>query len=163
MHQRPSKDEWFTEMALVVSKRSTCQHTSQGSVLVDGHGFVVSLGYNGSPSGLHHCEPDSVKGKSRTLCAKHNQCMCIHSELNAIINAARHAALAEELVLYATSFPCCSCMKAVIQAGVKRIVYVEDYVDDFSRQLAKEARLEIVHVPHPKRFEGRRAYEPREK
>lgn len=148
-------------MALVVSKRSTCQHASQGSLLVDRHGFVVSLGYNGSPSGLHHCEPDSEKGKSRTMCAKHNQCMCIHSELNAIINAARHAALDEELVLYTTSFPCCSCMKAVIQAGVKRIVYVEEYVDEFSKQLAVEAGLEVVHVPHSKRFEGRRAYEPR--
>lgn len=163
MHERPSKDEWFTEMALVVSKRSTCQHTSQGSVLVDGNGFVVSLGYNGSPSGLRHCEPDAEKGKSKTMCAKHNQCMCIHSELNAIINAARHASLNQQLVLYTTSFPCCSCMKAVIQAGVKKIVFVEDYLDEFSKQLADEAGLELLHVPHPKRFEGRRPYEPREK
>jgi len=161
MHDRPSKDEWFTEIALTVSKRSTCQHTSQGSVLVDRRGFVVSLGYNGSPSGMQHCQPDDEKGKSKTLCDKHNQCMCIHSELNAIINAARHAALSEELVLYTTSFPCCSCMKAVIQAGVKRIVFVEDYADDFSEKLADEANVELVHMPHPKRFEGRRAYEPR--
>lgn len=162
MAERPSKDEWFTEMALVVSNRSTCLHTSQGSVLVDARGFVVSLGYNGAPSGLHHCEPDSAKGKSKTMCAKHNQCMCIHGELNAIINAARHASLSEELVLYTTSFPCCSCMKAVIQAGVKRIVFVEEYLDEFSKALAKEAGLELTHAPHPKRFEGRRAYDSRE-
>jgi len=164
MDSRPSKDEWFTEIALVVSKRSSCQHTSNGAVLVDANGFVVALGYNGAPRGLHYCELDEVNGKSKTMCDKHNQCMCIHAELNAIISAARHATLPPDMTLYSTGFPCCPCMKAVIQAGVKKIVFVEEYHDEFSHALAKEAGIELVHMSqHPKRLEGRRTYEPREK
>ncbi len=155
---RPSKDESFLEMALVISKRATCTRTQQGAVLVDGRGFVVSLGYGGSPSGMRHCEWDPVAKRSKIMCEKHHQCMCLHAEMNAIINAARHASLRDELVLYATSSPCCECMKAIIQAGVKRIVYAEEYADDFAKQLAQEAGVEMMHLPHPKVAEGRRPY-----
>ncbi|MBI3588105.1 dCMP deaminase family protein [Candidatus Micrarchaeota archaeon] len=155
---RPSRDEWFAEMALVISKRSTCKRTSQGALLVDRRGFVISLGYNGSPMGMRHCEWDPVAKRSRIFCEKHHQCMCIHAEMNAIINAARHASLREDTILYATGSPCCECMKAVIQAGVKRIVFVEEYEDGFAKELAKEANIEMVHLPHPKVGEGRRTY-----
>lgn len=155
---RPSKDETFVEMALVFSRRGTCMRTQQGVVLVDKKGFVVSLGYNGSPSGMRHCEWDEEKQRSKIFCEKHHQCMCLHAEMNAIINAARHASLRDELVLYSTGSPCCECMKAIIQAGVKRVVYVEEYQDDFAKQLAAEANIEMVHLPHPKVAEGRRAY-----
>ena len=158
--QRPSKDESFIEMALVISKRGTCMRTQQGAVLVDKHGFVISLGYNGSPSGMRHCEWDDVAKRSKIFCEKHHQCMCLHAEMNAIINAARHASLRDELILYATSSPCCECMKAIIQAGVKRVVFAEEYRDEFAFQLAKEANVEMVHLPHPKVHEGRRAYHP---
>ena len=155
---RSGKDETFLEMALVISKRATCTRTQQGALLVDSRGFVVSLGYNGSPSGMRHCEWDEGASHSKVMCVKHDQCMCLHAEMNAIINAARHAAIRDDLVLYSTSSPCCQCMKAIIQAGVKRIVYAEEYEDDFARTLAKEAGVEMVHLPHPKTAEGRRTY-----
>ncbi|OIO27076.1 hypothetical protein AUJ14_00410 [Candidatus Micrarchaeota archaeon CG1_02_55_22] len=155
---RPNKDEIFLEIALVISRRGTCTRTQQGAVLVDSRGFVISLGYNGSPAGMRHCEWDPVAKRSKIFCVKHHQCMCIHAEMNAIINAARHAALRDDLVLYCTSSPCCECMKACLQAGVKRIVYAEEYEDVFAKQLAQEAGVEMVHLEHPKVAEGRRTY-----
>ena len=159
---RPSKDEVFIEMALVISKRGTCTRTQQGAVIVDRKGFVLSLGYNGSPSGMRHCEWDAAAGRSKIMCAKHHQCMCLHAEMNAIINAARHASLRDELVLYCTSSPCCECMKAIIQAGVKRVVYAEEYEDEFAKQLAREAGIEMTRLDHPRVAEGRRTYGKKE-
>lgn len=155
---RPSKDEILLEIALVISRRATCTRTQQGAVLMDSRGFIVSLGYGGSPAGMRHCEWDPNAGRSKIFCEKHHQCMCLHAEINAIINAARHAALRDSLVLYCTSSPCCECMKACIQAGVKRIVYAEEYEDAFAKQLAGEAGVEMVHLKHPKVAEGRRTY-----
>jgi dCMP deaminase len=156
--QRPSKDEVFLEMAIDISKRGTCLRSQQGALLVDDKGFVVSLGYNGSPSGMKHCQWDQATSRSKIFCEKHHQCMCLHAEMNAIINAARHASLQDELVLYATSSPCCQCMKAIIQAGVKRIVYAEEYEDVFAKELAKEAGVEMVLLKHPRTAEGRLTY-----
>ena len=156
--ERSGKDEVFLEIALVISRRGTCTRTQQGAVLVDKRGFIVSLGYNGSPSGMKHCEWDAQAGRSKIFCEKHHQCMCLHAEINAIINAARHASLRDDLILYCTGSPCCECMKAIIQAGVRRVVYAEEYQDDFAKQLAREAGVELVLLEHPRTAEGRRAY-----
>src|SRR3989344_3700781 len=74
---RSGKDETFLEMALVISKRATCTRTQQGALLVDSRGFVVSLGYNGSPSGMRHCEWDSATNHSKVMCVQNDQCMCL--------------------------------------------------------------------------------------
>lgn len=156
---RPTQDEVFLEMALVISTRGTCLRTQQGALLADSKGFVVSLGYNGSPTKMKHCQWDPVEKRSKIFCTKHHQCMCIHAEMNALINAARHSSIKDDLVLYSTSSPCCECMKAIIQAGVKRIVYAELYEDEFALDLAKEANIQMVKLNHPRTGVGRRTYQ----
>lgn len=127
--KRPSKDEYFMEIAKIVAKRSTCLRRQVGAVLVkDTH--IISTGYNGSPAGLSHCTSDTcVRTKLNLLSGeKPHLCRAVHAELNCVIQAALHGTtVAGDTVMYTTTFPCIDCTKVLINAGIKRIVYLDEY------------------------------------
>jgi len=143
-NNRPSYDEYFMEMAYVVSKRSTCLRRKVGAILVkDKH--ILSTGYNGAPKGLDHCmdvgcirQQMSVKSGER-----HELCRGLHAEQNAIIQAAVFGVSITGSTLYCTNTPCVVCVKMLINAGVKEIIYSGEYPDDLAKKMLGESSIKI--------------------
>lgn len=150
--KRVQYEQVMLQMATTMSLRATCAKVKQAAIITDMDGHIAGVGYNGSPAGLHHCS--SVGGTSRIWCKRHNQCACLHAELNAILNLARHGSLPDYLKCYCTSSPCCQCMKALVQIGVRQIFYLDKYPDDYAFSLAKAAEITMTQVklkPLPRR------------
>ncbi|MFX0069762.1 MAG: cytidine/deoxycytidylate deaminase family protein [Candidatus Hermodarchaeota archaeon] len=126
-NERISKDQYFMEIADVVSQRSTCIKRKVGAVLVkDSH--IISTGYNGAPSGFEHCTVDKCVRKNLRPGEKPELCRGVHAEINCVIQAAIHGtSIKGNTTLYSTTFPCMACLKLLINAGVRKIVYKEDY------------------------------------
>lgn len=115
---RPGFYEWAMHLAKETAKRSTCLDKQVGAVLLDELGVVIATGYNGSPRDLDNC---CDTGYCAVECIGDKfWCMAVHAEINAII-AAGKAARGSTLVC--TDSPCRECTKAIINAGIKRIVY----------------------------------------
>ena len=145
MKDRISKDDYFMKIAEVVSLRSTCIKRKVGAVLVkDSH--ILSTGYNGTPSGFSHCTTDTCVRQNLKSGENPELCRGIHAELNCIIQAAIHGtSILGETTLYSTHFPCMSCLKLLINAGIKRIVYQEGYnmENKIKEEMVKESNLSI--------------------
>lgn len=142
---RPSWDNYFMEIATVVSTRSTCLRRRVGAVLVkDKH--IVATGYNGAPSGLAHCEEIGCLREKLGVPSgeRHELCRGLHAEQNAIIQAASLGSSIKGATLYVTTRPCILCAKMLINAGVKRIVFKGEYPDEFAVNLLKEAGILLL-------------------
>ncbi len=139
---RPNWDEYFMEIAYVTAKRSTCPKRSVGSVIVQDR-RIVATGYNGAPAGAPHCPGDGPEG--HPSCIEHGHCVrTIHAEMNAIIACAAAGVKATGGTLYATAFPCPRCMGAIINAGIKRVIYAEGYSKmGVSLLIAREVGMEV--------------------
>ena len=122
---RPTWDEYFIDITLAVARRSTCQRAQVGAVIVKDK-RILTTGYNGAPKGLPHCLEvgcEIVDGHCvRTL----------HAEQNAIIQAALHGVSLEGGTIYTTHQPCHTCAKMIINAGIKEVVFENEY--EFSEQ-----------------------------
>ncbi len=147
---RPSWDHYFLEIAKVVAKRSSCVRRQIGAVIVKDR-RILTTGYNGAPSGLPHCIEigcirDELQIESGT---RHEMCRALHSEMNAIIQAAQHGVSTKGATLYCTHQPCSVCTRMLINAGIVRIVYTGDYPDEFAKALLRDAGIEVERVPGP--------------
>ena len=141
---RPDNDEYFMEMAFLVSKRSTCLRRRVGAVIVrDKH--VISTGYNGSPRGTKHCEELGCIRQQMNIPSgtRHELCRGVHAEQNAIIQAAKLGVSIEGATLYCTHQPCVICAKMIVNSGIKRVVYGEGYPDEFAMQMFEMAGVDI--------------------
>ena len=142
---RISKDAYFMKIAEVVSQRSTCVKRKVGAVLIkDSH--IISTGYNGSPQGFKHCTTESCVRKDLKSGEKPELCRGVHAEINCLIQAAIHGtSIKGETTLYSTTFPCMSCLKLIINAGIKKVVYKEGYnmENKVKEDLLKESNLII--------------------
>jgi dCMP deaminase len=147
-NSRISKDQYFMKIAEVVKLRSTCLRRSVGAVLVkDSH--ILSTGYNGAPSGFKHCTPETCMRVNLQTGEKPELCRGVHAEINCIIQAALHGtSIMGDTTLYTTTFPCMSCLKLLINAGIKRIVYKEPYnmKNNVKMEMIKEANLIINQI-----------------
>jgi len=147
-NQRISKDNYFMKIAEVVSLRSTCIKRNVGAVLVkDNH--ILSTGYNGAPSGIPHCTPDICVRKYLEPGEKPELCRGVHAEINCIIQAALHGTAIEgDTSLYYTTFPCMSCLKLIINAKIKRLIYKEGYNMEniVKADLLKGSSIEIIKL-----------------
>ena len=127
IHERISKDEHLMKIAEIVSKRSTCIKRSVGAVLVK-ENHIISTGYNGAPAGLNHCTTETCVRKDIKSGDKPELCRGVHAEINCIIQAAIHGtSIKGDTTLYCTTFPCMSCLKLIINAGIQKLVYKEGY------------------------------------
>ena len=143
-NDRPPYDEYFMEMAHVVSKRSTCLRRNVGAILVkDKH--ILSTGYNGAPKGLKHCSEVGCLRENMDIPSgeRHELCRGLHAEQNAIIQAAVFGVSITDSTLYCTSTPCVVCVKMLINAGVKEIIYSGEYPDDLAKKMLRESNLKI--------------------
>jgi dCMP deaminase len=148
MEKRISKDEYFMRIAEVASLRSTCIKRKVGAVLVkDDH--ILSTGFNGAPSGFSHCTHETCVRKSLIPGEKPELCRGVHAEINCIIQAAIHGTAIEgNTSLYTTTFPCMGCLKLLINACIKRLIYKEEYNMDnkIKTGLINDSELEIKHL-----------------
>ena len=144
--QKPlSWEEYFMTLALVASMKSKDPSTQVGAVIVDNRSKkVISSGYNGFPRYLDDSQIPQTRPEKYLY--------VVHAELNAILHAEREL---HDCTLYATVFPCSECMKAVIQSGIKTIVYFNDLSgdnwDDPRKAAMKMAELTGIEI---RKFEG---------
>jgi dCMP deaminase len=141
---RPTWDEYFLNIALEVAKRSTCDRANVGAVLVR-EKRILTTGFNGSPSGLPHCDHEGH------LLVDGHCVRTIHAETNAIIQAALHGVSTKESTCYVTHFPCINCTKILINSGIIRVVYLNDYrIDEFALSFFNDAGVELVQIGNDK-------------
>jgi dCMP deaminase len=147
---RPEIDEYFLKIAKVVGQRSTCLRHNIGAVLVRDK-QIISTGYNGAPAGLPDClEIGCLKDQNKILSGTgHDVCRAVHAEQNAIIQAALHGTSTQGGTLYTTHAPCLMCSKIIINAGIKRVVSIQEYTDGFSETFLKKAGVAYDFCPEP--------------
>lgn len=134
-------DEYFMGMAKLSALRSKDPNTKVGACIVDKDHKVVSNGYNGMPRGVDETKVSWNKGEG--LDSKYLY-VC-HAEFNAILNTRNGSAL-EGCTLYVTLFPCNECAKAIIQTGIKEVVYQSDKYKDQTSFQASRLLLELAGV-----------------
>jgi len=151
MSERPEWDEYFMDIALTISKRASCLRRRMGALLVKDK-RILTTGYNGAPAGLPHCEVTGCLRQQLGIPSGERQelCRALHAEQNAIIMAAHHGVSLAGATLYVTHQPCVTCAKMMINAGVKKVVYLGDYPDSMSAEFLSQAGIEMVRlIPTP--------------
>lgn len=140
--ERPSRDELCMQIADLVSHRGTCIRARVGAVIAR-DGRVLVTGYNGPPSHLPHCT-DPVGGCG--IQPPTDGCVrSVHAEANAIAYAARHGIRVEGSSLYCTHLPCLKCSELIINAGIARVYYCNDYRVKDGAILLEAAGCDIIH------------------
>ncbi len=147
--KRPSWDEYFLEVAALVSKRATCLRRRVGAVLVKDK-KILSTGYNGAPSGLAHCIGGFCIREKLNIPSgqRHELCRGLHAEQNVILQAALHGVSTKDSVLYITNQPCSICAKMLINAGIKEIVVSDGYPDKMAINFLREAKIKVRKRKH---------------
>lgn len=118
-----SKDCLYMSMCKLIAMRSKDPNSQVGAVIVDNRGRILSMGYNGLPDGLD----DDIypwEREGNNLDTKYPY--VVHAELNAILNYRGERDLLKDSTLYVSMFPCNECAKAIIQSGIKRVIYLEN-------------------------------------
>lgn len=142
---RPSWDKYFLSIAKLVAERSTCLRRQVGAVIVKDK-RILTTGYNGAPSGLEHCDITGCMRDELNIPSgeRHELCRALHAEMNAILQAAQYGISLNGSVIYCTNQPCIICAKMIINAGIKRIVVISSYPDEFARKFLNDAGIEVV-------------------
>ena len=145
-----SWDEYFMSIALLSSLRSKDGNTKVGACIVSDDHKVLSLGYNGMPLGVSDEEIPWAGSKENKPYLETKYPYVCHAELNAILNSNHNL---KGSTLYVTLFPCNECTKAVIQAGIKKVVYLSDKYHDTDAEAARRM-LDMAKIPYV-HYEGR--------
>ena len=137
---RPTWDEYFINIANLVSTRSTCLRRDVGAVVVKNK-QVLTTGYNGAPAGVRHCDEVGCMREKMGIPSgeRHELCRALHAEQNAFLQAARHGISLDGATIYMTTQPCSICAKMIINVGIKKVVFEGDYPDEFAVELLEEA------------------------
>jgi dCMP deaminase len=143
-YKRPSWDEYFLEVAALVSKRSTCLRRRVGAVLVNNK-KILATGYNGAPSGVRHCIDIGCMREELKIPSgqRHELCRGLHAEQNVILQAALHGISTKGSCLYVTNQPCAICAKMLINAGIGEIIISNGYPDEMAVKFLKEAKIKV--------------------
>lgn len=146
-HKRPSWDEYFLEVAELVSKRATCLRRQVGAVLVKDK-KILSTGYNGAPSGLDHCfDIGCIRQKLKIPSGeRHELCRGLHAEQNVILQAALYGTSTNGSTLYITNQPCAICAKMLINAGIKEVIIADGYPDKLAQDFLKQAGIKVKRI-----------------
>ena len=145
---RPGWEDYFMEIARVVSTRSSCLRRQVGAVLVKNR-QILATGYNGVPRGLRHCDERGCLRDELGIPAgeRHELCRGLHAEQNAIIQAAYHGVAIRGAEIYCTHQPCAVCAKMLVNADVVAVYFSGAYPDALAMEVFAEAgtRLERMH------------------
>lgn len=132
------------DIARLVSSRSTCLRRHVGAVLVKDKN-VLATGYNGTPKGIAHCDTRGCLREKHKVPSgqRHELCLGLHAEQNAIVQAAKHGTNISGATLYCTHAPCVICAKMLINSGIETIVYLDGYPDELATALLEESGLQV--------------------
>ena len=129
-------DKRYLEMARIWAKNSYCKRRQVGALIVKNR-MIISDGYNGTPEGFENvCEDENNKTKPYVL----------HAEANAITKVAKSNNSSEGATLYITTSPCMECAKLIIQSGIRRVVFCDNYHSDDGIHLLKRANIEVLFI-----------------
>ena len=129
-------DERYLRMARIWAENSYCERRQVGALIVRGDA-IISDGYNGTPSGFENvCEDENNKTKPCVL----------HAEANAITKVAKSNNSSLGATLYVTASPCIECAKLIIQAGIRRVVYSENYRSADGIELLQKAGIDVAFI-----------------
>ena len=129
-------DKRYLRMARIWAENSYCERRKVGALIVKDK-MIISDGYNGTPSGFENiCEDENNNTKQYVL----------HAEANAITKIACSNNNSKGATLYVTASPCIECAKLIIQAGIRRLVYSQQYRLDDGIKLLEKAGIELIHI-----------------
>jgi len=142
-----SWDEYFMGLAHLSALRSKDPNTQVGACIVDSDNKVVSIGYNGMPRG---CDDANYPWGRDGGFLDSKYAFVVHAELNAILNSPRSL---KGCSIYVSLFPCNECAKAIIQCGIKKVVYESDKYDGTdsntaSKKMLTDAGVELIKLPY---------------
>ncbi len=140
-------DEYFMGLAHLSAMRSKDPNTQVGACIVDQDKKVVSIGYNGFPRG---CDDSKFPWAREGGMLESKYAFVVHAEVNAILNSPRSL---KDCILYVSLFPCNECAKAIIQSGIRKIVYESDKYADTdatkaSKKMLQAAGVELVQLDY---------------
>lgn len=139
---RPDRVTWLMSLAFLVSKRSTCSRRQVGA-LAEKDGRVLVTGYNGAPSGFPHCiDRGGCRLSERGGCLD-----AVHAEANLVAFAAKHGISLEGATVYTTCAPCLDCARILVNAGIKKVIYAEEYRDTRGKDLLIQVGVKVENVP----------------
>lgn len=132
------------DITQLVAKRSTCLRRAVGAVIVKDK-RILATGYNGAPIGVVHCVQTGCLREQLNVPSgeRHELCRGVHAEQNAIIQAAYHGVSVKGATLFCTTQPCSICAKMIINAGIVKICYKEEYDNIMTKQMFKEVGIKL--------------------
>lgn len=143
---RPDWNQHWMDAARLASQMSTCASGRKVGAVFVRDNRLLATGFNGVPSGYPH----------PTVCARREAglpsgqgldlCVCAHAEANGVANAARHGVSLEGATVHVTCQPCASCMGALANVGIRKVVFGGPYPDERSKSIAEYAGIELVPV-----------------
>ena len=136
-HKQLQLDIRYLRMARIWAENSYCVRRRVGALIVKDK-MIISDGYNGTPSGFENICEDPETGRTKPY--------VLHAEANAITKVAKSHNNCDGATLYITASPCMECSKLVIQAGIRRVVYCDDYHSDDGVELLRRVGIEVVKV-----------------
>jgi dCMP deaminase len=142
------KDKTFMEIAQTVAKESYCKRRQVGAIIVKDNS-IISVGYNGTPSGHENNCEDEEEFMDRDYSVKKRLVTkpeVLHAESNAITKCAKSNLSTDNADLFVTLSPCLECSKLIIQSGIKRVVYFEEYKDKKGLELMKKSGIIVQKI-----------------
>jgi len=134
--KRISWQEYFAEIVLVTSKRSSCNRLKVGCLLVKDN-RILSQGYNGFLPGCPH----------KSIVRDNHEQATIHAEQNTISDCAKRGVSCVDAIAYITHYPCINCCKLLLASGIKAIYYLEDYnKDPIVQELCSQLNVSIIKI-----------------
>lgn len=147
-----SWDAYFMGVALLSAQRSKDNNTQVGACIVGEDNKILSMGYNGMPTG---CDDDRMPWERRGTPLDTKYMYVCHAELNAILNYNGGSLRGSRI--YTTLFPCNECTKAIIQSGIREVIYYSDKYADTDSTVAAKKMFDMVGITYrPYRKEDRR-------
>lgn len=138
-------DEYFMGVAILASQRSKDPSTQVGACIIDEEKRILSTGYNGFPKG---CSDDEFPWNRDEAEGETKYQYVVHAELNAILNASGKSLAGS--TLYVGLFPCNECAKAIIQSGIKEIIFLSDKYHDTASMIASRKMLDSAGIAYRK-------------
>ena len=136
-----SWDEYFIGVALLSAQRSKDNNTQVGACIVNQENKIVSVGYNGMPTG---CNDDDMPWEREGAFLDTKYAFVCHAELNAILN--RNSSSLKDCRLYVTLFPCNECAKAIIQSGIKEVIFLDNKYADAESTKASMMMFKLADI-----------------
>ena len=146
-------DKWdvrFASLAQTIAQWSSCYKEDRqiGAVIVRDK-RILTTGYNGAPAGLMSCKERGECMRQKLGIpsgTRHEFCYAIHAEQNALIQAARLGLSGIDATLYCTHHPCSICAKLIVNAGITKVVYINEYPDDLAKTILRDGGVEVEKI-----------------